>query len=345
MNQQNLLPFDTPLNNNNIQYFNNQYNDNGNILSITQKFATMIITQIICLSVLIIGFFILIMAKVNSTAIFIYGMVILSVLFWYVFGMSQIISEVQFIKSAYLNQLTVKIKKLCCGFKQYTLMLENAYVFCEKINERTIKIVMINTLKNPREIDLDKSNIKNSPLNLIYEINNIRGNYDEIKIKIDNFLGPQNYENNIYDEINKYNSLYNKNYESDEKKLIHKYMKISEHFYTFFLFKKKRIDFIYSDDFERLFIGEVNDSKYNNTLLFNIREIDSFEMVEKDGDEDTEYFLQINDKNYKQSQISMGLNYQNKNYLPKFILLLNGKLNDINEKILNNYNYTPLNYI
>ena len=217
---------------------------------------------------------------------------------------------------------------------QYILMLENAYIYCEKWGEKGVKIFILNTLKNPREIDLDKSNIKTSPINLLYE-DGLRGNYDETRVKIDNFLGERNFENNICDEINKYISLYNKNYEKDEKKLFDKYMKITDHFYTFLFYgehKNKRTDFIYSDDFERLFIGEVNHYRYKNTLLFNISEIESFEMVEEGDDDLQYYYIQINDKNHQQSQIYIGGYYVNKNYLEKFVLLLNGKLNDIMKK-------------
>ena len=61
---------------------------------------------------------------------------------------------------------------------------------------------------------------------------------NEIQLKIDEFLGQKKFENNIYDEIDKYNSSYNKNYSNDIKKIFDIYMKINEYFYTFF----------YSDD-------------------------------------------------------------------------------------------------
>ena len=336
MDQENLLPFDTPPNNNYMQYFNNEDNNNENTsLSFTQSFYDMIIAQAICFSILITGFILLIIFKPNPLAIISYSIVILGTGFLYVFVLSITTREIQFIKNTYLNQLTIKIKKVCClASWQYTLMLENAYIYCEKSGEKGVKIFILNTLKNPREIDLDKSNIKTSPINLLYE-DGLRGNYDETRVKIDNFLGERNFENNICDEINKYISLYNKNYEKDEKKLFDKYMKITDHFYTFLFYgehKNKRTDFIYSDDFERLFIGEVNHYRYKNTLLFNISEIESFEMVEEGDDDLQYYYIQINDKNHQQSQIYIGGYYVNKNYLEKFVLLLNGKLNDIMKK-------------
>ena len=219
MDQENLLPFDTPSNNNNIQNFDNEQNNTENTLSFTQNSntMTMIIVQVIVFSALIIGFIVLINSKPNPLAIIIYAIVILTVGFFYVFSLSNTIKEIQLIKNKNLNQLTIKIIKVCCSAsRQYTLMLENTYIYCEKIGEKVIKIFILNTLKNEREIDLDKSNIKTSPINLLNEYE-LGGNYDEIKIKIDNFMGPQNFENNICDEINKYISLYDKNYEKDEK--------------------------------------------------------------------------------------------------------------------------------
>ena len=204
MDQENLLPFDTPSNNKNIQYFNNGDNNNENTLSFTKSFYDIIIIQVICFSILITGFILLIIFKPNPLAIIIYSLFILFVGFIYVYGLSIANREIQFIKNTYLNQLTIKIKKVCClASWQYTLMLENAYIHCEKSGEKGVKIFILNILKNPREIDLDKSNIKTSPINLLYE-DRLSGNYDQIKIKIDNFLGERNYENNICDEINKY---------------------------------------------------------------------------------------------------------------------------------------------
>ena len=58
--------------------------------------------------------------------------------------------------------------------------------------------MLLNTLKNPREIDLNQSNIINSPINLItkYEIfAGLGESCSEIQSKIDQFLGQQKYEN------------------------------------------------------------------------------------------------------------------------------------------------------
>ncbi len=43
------------------------------------------------------------------------------------------------------------------------------HIYCEKFKEKGIKISIIKTLKNTRKIDLDKSDIKASPINVFYE--------------------------------------------------------------------------------------------------------------------------------------------------------------------------------
>jgi len=342
MDQENLLPLDTHSNDNNVQYFNKEDNNNQNILSFSHSVFFMIIQLIISFYLVITGFILLIIFKPNPLAIISYSIVILGIGFLYVFVLSIATREIRFIKNTYLNQLTIKIKKaFCLASNQYILMFENAYIYCENSSEKAVKIFILNILKNPREIDLDKSNIKTSPIFLIYE-GELWDNYDQIKIKIDNFLGERNYENNICDEINKYISLYNKNYKKDEKKLFDKYMKITDHFYTLFFdikYNNKRTDFIYSNDFERLFIGKVNGSRYKKTLLLNLSEIDSFEMVEKGDDEMVYNYIQINYKNQQQTQIFV-CSYNG--YLAKFVLLLNGKLNEINAKKNEYNNNTPL---
>ena len=347
MDQESLLPFDTPLNNNNKLNFNNEDNSNENTL-IFEESAGSTYPKIICFFICIVGFVALIEIKIDSNITFLIGAFILGSIIWYIIAFIFIVHKIQFTKNTYLNQLIVKQTNLCCCSKTYTLMLENIYIFCQKSSKNTIKIIIINTLKNPREIDLDKSNIKTSPITIKIELDEtplIKGDYNELQLKFDNFLRQQKYENYIYDEINKYINLYNKNYQNDNKDLIDKfYMKITEQFYTFFLQNKNnRTDFIYSNDFERLFIGEVNGSKYKNTLLINLSEIDTFEIFEEkitDPEIPNNYYLVINYKNHQKSQIYMG---SRQIPLEKFILLLNGKLNDINEmkRNNNNYNYTP----
>ena len=220
----------------------------------------------------------------------------------------------------------------------YTSVRKYVFILSKGYNE--IKY----TKKLKRIWSIDNSNIKNNPINLIskYEIfNGLKGTDNEIQLKIDEFLRQQKYENNIYDEIDKYNILYKKNYLKDIKKVFDIYMKINEYYYSFFYsdaYVDSRTDFIYSNDFERLFIGKIYKDKYSKTFLINLNEINTFEMFEvhKSSEDDSyeEGNLRIIYQNEQKEEIIMCKN--NKLYLEKFVLLLNGKLNDINEKKINN---------
>jgi len=169
MDQENLLPFDTPSNNNNIQYSNNENNNNENTLSLSQSVTCMIIYHIFFFSMVFTGFILLIIFKLNSFGALIYLFVLSFTGILTATTLPATTREILFIKNTYLNQLTVKIKNACCCCSQYILMLENAYIYCEKSGEKGVKIFILNILKNPREIDLDKSNIKTSPINLLYD--------------------------------------------------------------------------------------------------------------------------------------------------------------------------------
>lgn len=351
MNQESLLPLDTPLQNNN-QYFTKDNNNIENSMTIAGKSRLwLVIILITVLSALISGFILLIMFNPTSGGILPYAVVILFAAPLWISIICGITKRIQFTKNTYLNQLIIKRTTLWGCSKKYTLMLDNVYVLCQRYRDNNTHIIVINTLRNPKEIDLDKSTIKKSPINIIYELNGTNGyngNYYELQLKFDNFLGQQKYENLIYEEIDKYSRLYNKNFPYQKINIVDNYMKISDHFYTFFndiLYKNKRVDFIYSNDFESLFIGEVNGSKYKKTLLVNLNQINSFEkrVVVKGGSESNDYiyYLKINYKDSRKDEIRMGKD-RIERYVEKFVLLMNGKLNDINEmKKNNNDNYTP----
>ena len=346
MNQEALLPFDNP-SNINIQNFTNVEKNKPKILTLRRKldkYDCRNISIVIFLYALITTLYIFIQKQIIPFWIqFILLFVFLGIIFYIIFfALSD--KKVEFIKNPYLNLITLKITKRCGCSKQYTIMLENKYLLYQG------DIMLLNTLTNQSKIDLDNTNIQKCPINLIYKYGSIYTGEtnDEIQLKINEFLGQQRYENNIYDEINKYITIYQKNYLKDSKKVFDIYMKINEYFYTFFYSGSSfdnRTDFIYSKDFERLFIGTVNIDKYTKTLLINLEEINTFEMYEEaiSGDESTYYYdyLKILYKNNQEEKIKIC--EKKKLYLEKFVLLLNGKLNDINEmkKINNNNNSTP----
>ena len=348
MDQEALLPFDDKPPNNNIQNFVNVEKNKQKTLTLrnkVDKFQCRFLCILTFVYALITTLYILIQMQIIPYWIqYILLFVFIGNVFCTIpFVLS--VRKVELIKNPYLNLITLIITKKCGCSKQYTIMLENKYLLYQR------DLILLNTINNPSEIDLDSSNIQKCPINLIYryeENASVDGTLDETQLKINEFLGQQKYENTIYDEINKYITIYQKNYLKDHKKVFDIYMKMNEYFYTFFYSDSSldfRTDFIYSNDFERLFIGKVNNDAYSKTLLINLNEINTFEMFEEikkeDGRSYSYGFLKILYKNNQKEEIKICEN--KKLYLEKFVLLLNGKLNDINEmkKNNNNNNSTP----
>ena len=116
-------------------------------------------------------------------------------------------------------------------------------------------------------------------------------------------------------------------------------MKISDLFYTFKFSGEKfeRIDIIYSKNYDKILIGVIkNDKEYINRLILNINTIDKFAMsMEKKGFG----FKVLLKETINQNGICDFFN-QSENSLEDFLFLLNGKLEDINEGIINNCEVT-----
>ena len=282
MNQEALLPFDNhPPSYNINQNSTNLEKNNQNTLTLKGQddFCYLILIEIIMLFICMgIATLLILLKYLNWALPFIAWAICLTILWTVGYGLS--VRKIEFFKNEYTNKLTLTIQKKFCCSKKYTIMLENTYVFYEDY------IFILNTLKNSREFDLDNSNIKNYPINLISkygQLKMLRGSENEIQLKIDEFLKQEKYENNIYDEINKYIILYKKNYLKDTKKVFDIYMKINDYFYTYFYsndYVDNRTDFIYSNDFERLFIGKIYKNTYNKSLVINLNEIIRFEIFE-----------------------------------------------------------------
>ena len=104
-----------------------------------------------------------------------------------------------------------------------------------------------------------------------------------------------------------------------------------------------RLDIIYSKDFERLFIGVVNnkESAYLNTYLFNLNEIDKF-IIQKNNINDQGFYLKaINKGNGLISEICY-LN-EEQGELEGLMYLLNEKIANNNNLQTNNNNIQQIN--
>ena len=87
------------------------------------------------------------------------------------------------------------------------------------------------------------------------------------------------------------------------------------------------MDWIYTNNFERIFIGVVkNDSSYVNTFIFSTNIIDKFILEINEG----KFCFKILFKDGGKTEICRYKRYH-KNNLNNFIYLINGQLNKINK--------------
>ena len=345
MIQEDLLPAATPLNiHNKKQDFNIQeFNNEATLNFGTKSRCFTALCFLMVISIFIAGLVLLIIFKPDSTFTTIYGIFTI-VLTLCLVCICLKTAQIQMIKNILNNQLIIKVKMLHGSIK-YIFPLENVYIHCQETPNKSTKITVINTLKNPSEIDLDRSKIQKSPISLIYQFLEHQNNCKTHQLLFDRFVEQQRFENNIIDEINKYARLYNKSHLlSSEKILIDKYMKFTEHFYTLIISQfstERRVDFVYSNDFERLFIGLVNKTNYIKTFLIYCSQIDKFEVYDKkittEDSIDYDYYLKIVYKSRQPEQIKIFDSYSDSTYLYKMVLLLNGKLNDLREMKKDNY--------
>ena len=172
--------------------------------------------------------------------------------------------------------------------------MENSAFFCEIITAHetnqpmSLNIIVINTLKNTNEIDFENSKIKETPLKIIQIFGNIY--YDkDLELRLNNFINSPGYINGEFEETNKYSMRYAKkpdiHFRPASGKRLSYFLKLSEYFYTYnhILNEQfKRIDWIYSKNFDNIFIGIVkNDQSYIKTFLYKVNSIDKLGMQKK----------------------------------------------------------------
>ena len=251
--------------------------------------------------------------------------------------------KVVLIKDKENNRLIVKEKNyFCCNTKSWNIPLAHSdikiiYNFdfdnnCSYFHCRSgASIAVLNA--DPNVTDIDNNNIKNTPFKFIYIITNIKEKLD-LSLNIESFIGKK-FNNNIVQEINLYvpNPFNENNHFTSPDNV---FVKISEHFYMFYNYKYfsqraskenfQRLDWIYTDNFDRIFIGVVkDDTTYINNFTYNIQSIDKFIIEIREG----KLCLKVMLKN--------GLNYEICRYtrekekdLDTFIYLINGQINKIN---------------
>ena len=248
----------------------------------------------------------------------------------------------------------------CCKFKillkkdkskNRLTIVERNYFCCKKTHNLSLDYTVFSTLgcgaeegpccqhdlstivainSDPNMTDLDNSNIRNTPFKFIYRFYYLIGTRNKLYSKLTNFRGDK-FKNKIKDEIDLY---------VPEQNIIDKYhsifMKISSHFYMFYNYNFfsgtksdesfERLDWIYSNDFDRIFIGVVkNDTSYVNTFIYQTNSIDKFILELKNE----KYCFKILLKDGTNTEICRYKKKQEKN-LNTFIYLINGQINKIN---------------
>ena len=227
----------------------NTYNDNSNNLTQNEMIIQMEKCDVICYSLYFIFFILIalalligfIVSKITYIAVLVVSIILSILIFSLLLYFSLNVKHIKLIKNQSLNLLTVKkISYLNCAKSTFNFNLQN--VIADIITrERSYKgrhytdetLVISKMFNNNSEIDLHTSNIKNKPIkNLYYVFDGFKkGIYTSLTLK--NFLNinPE-IENPVNFNISKYMG------KSDEIPKYHsfsRYMKMSDHFFTYFL--------------------------------------------------------------------------------------------------------------
>jgi hypothetical protein len=252
-------------------------------------------------------------------------------------------SKIELTKDKYNNKLTIIEQNCLCCKKILNLPLETTVltakyygVICSK---QVSTILALNIDPNAIDLDLDKSTIRNTPFKFIYNLTNVNAGKEQLELQLNN-LSETKFKNDVKEEIFLYNpkpkfkmDRYSENFDYFHDKF---FVKISDHFYMFytypFLIVNKnnetfeRLDWMYTKDFDRIFIGVVkDDSSYINNFIFNTDTIDKFVFEKFD-----EYFcLKIILKTGERTEICKFLK-ELKLSTEIFIKFINGQINKIN---------------
>ena len=156
------------------------------------------------------------------------------------------------------------------------------------------------------------------------------------------------FENKIIEEL----EIYEPNFKKDKFKrfiginrvddITYYIVKVSEYLYIYYSYnyyydytkeeKFERLDWVYSNNFDRIFLGVVkNSSSYKITFTYDINTIDKFCIESKDK----WYFLKVMLNSGIYENICKFTKKQDRN-LNHFLYLINGHINKINKKNIDN---------
>jgi len=331
-----------------------------------------------------------------------YGIVISLIL------MNKIVKKIELVKDSFSKKVLIKVVNLLgCAQMKLNFDLENTHFYMssqisvddnDKPSTRYI-LYIINDYKNLVDIDLNESNIKQKPVKCIYTFKDpVLGkyNYKQFEKALNDFVGSSpNYKNPLSFDINSY--LEDKKIKLYDIQKV-KYVKFSEHFFSYYLkgyinivsnfscidttficlaiifnfwftmaicstiftsiekenflaliitiivgividliiyflykcIKVKneniyKIDFIYSKNFDRVFVGLVkyNQTEYVNTFEYQKNNISKF-VYEREGNNNSNNFnLKVEFKNNEIQQLCT-VKKPDQNELEGLISFLNG---------------------
>ena len=234
-------------------------------------------------------------------------------------------------------------KKLKCTNVNFYIGIVNDSLGTNNIGHR---LFIMKNFKNLEEIDLNTSSIKNTPVKLYYYFDHIWRYQDTgIERQLNAFVGNPNYECPFQFNINKYMSVWLSEEEKNifyppvndiySKRFYSQYLKFCDNFFCYYIEKPfsnvlgdiLRIDFIYSKDFDILFVGLVNhgEKSYKDTFEFNMATIDIF-VLQKISYQDNGFNLKVIYKD-KSDQLIYSLKKGTQEELRGLVFLLNERLN------------------
>ena len=300
------------------------------------------------------------------------GIICASIAFKFVFKRNEYLGIVLIVVLPFLLLLYLCKRKLILRKKNKQLtILEHNYLFCKKEYDFSLeninatikpsgffkcnfKMYYLSTLIiygiDPNKINFNTDYIKNAPFKLFYLFKHCIIDHNTLY----NFLGINSSGGSIYNEINSYmpdsKEKTDKGTVNLPKINYQQFLKLSEHYYCYLTYDLnykvvtnenfQRIDWIYSENYDQIFIGVVkNDKSYLNTLTYNSNLINRY-VLELKGDK---YLLKIIFHDSTEAQIcQFKKNFQEYSYyslnenLNALLYLLNGQLNKINNKNNNN---------
>ena len=239
------------------------------------------------------------------------------------------------------NFLNIPILDLEFSLGNYYIKIHREIdVYNERGKKEYYKIYLYNQFIDTSEINLDTTNIKNVPIKLIYifpiSIKGYNNEGEKLENKLNNFICTKNFKDPFSIDMQTYLNSY-LNIEKNKRPSSRiNHIKYSDYFFTFIFnyfsethFRSVRgvirIDFIYSKNFDIIFIGVVkNDEKsYAKTFEFKIDNIDKF--IFQNFEDNTGFYLKVI---FKDKQIQDIWPIENKNQfdLEGLIYLLNERL-------------------